>query len=694
MKRTSLPTLLASFAVVAVNGQSISSTNQGPQTNITLNYNIIARGADHRIWERVDNETNVSGKVVQRVHRYTELASGLHFWDTNSNSWKDSGEQIQSVPGGAAAVQGQHQVYFPYNLYAGVIEAVTPEGQHLKSRPLCLSYFDGTNSVIFATLQSTAGQIVGSNQVIYPSAFTNAMTGASFKADLVYTYKKGSFEQDVVLRQQPPTPESFGLNSDNTRLEALTEFFEMPQPGVAVGSVRTEIGQLEDDEISFGGTRMAQGKAFMLGTNSPSTIVNKRWLQLDGRQILLEEVRVPAIRDGLSQLPLTAQAGGKALKRFDRLASGKVALPPRQTVKSTDKRALELAKISQPKEGFVLDYVQEVYGNNVDYTFKGDTTYHVTAPMYISGTATFEGGAVIKYSQSGSINVSYPGTVKMLSGAYRPVVFTSENDNSIGDAFGSGSPTSYDKAIAFTGSGSGLSSLAMNNFRILYANTAVWGSGVSLTVTLTDGQIVNCVTNFYTPGQTQVLVNNILMAKFSTGFAGSYMNIHAQNCTFDGIFVYGPPVNNGSCLVQGNNPSVVFDAVNCVVANVTVFAIGNVGVTGDHNGFYRNGPFAPINFGNSVKTSSSNPFQTAGGGQYYLNYSSAPDFQNWGTTSIDSALKTDLRQKTTQPPILPSGNSFSDGQKFIQMTARDTGTGFDLGYHYDPIDWAFANCIV
>ena len=94
------------------------------------------------------------------------------------------------------------------------------------SRPLGLSYFDGTNSILIAELTNSIGVVVGSNQVIYPDAFTD------FKADLRYTYTKAGFEQDVILQEQPPTPESFGLNPDTTRLEMITGAFDPPKPAV------------------------------------------------------------------------------------------------------------------------------------------------------------------------------------------------------------------------------------------------------------------------------------------------------------------------------------------------------------------------------------------------------------------------------------------------------------------------------
>ncbi len=88
--------------------------------------------------------------------------------------WVESKEQIEILPNGtAAAIQGQHQAYFPGNIYNGVIELVTPDGKHLKSRPLGLSYDDGNHTVLISELKDSAGELVGSNQVVYPDAFTD-----------------------------------------------------------------------------------------------------------------------------------------------------------------------------------------------------------------------------------------------------------------------------------------------------------------------------------------------------------------------------------------------------------------------------------------------------------------------------------------------------------------------------------------
>ena len=91
-----------------------------------------------------------------------------------NGQWVASREEIDILSNGtAAATNGQHQAYFPGDIYQGQIELVTPDGQQLHSRPLGLSYFDGNNSVLIAELKDSTGGLVGCNQVIYPDAFTD-----------------------------------------------------------------------------------------------------------------------------------------------------------------------------------------------------------------------------------------------------------------------------------------------------------------------------------------------------------------------------------------------------------------------------------------------------------------------------------------------------------------------------------------
>ena len=116
-------------------------------------------------------------------------------------------------------MQGQHQVYFPADIYNGVLEVITPDGRHLKSRPLAVSYDDGSNTVFIANLKHSQGWLTSSNQVTYCDAFTDV------KADIVCSYRRSGFECDVVFRQKPPTPDAFGLSGTASTLQLVTEFF-------------------------------------------------------------------------------------------------------------------------------------------------------------------------------------------------------------------------------------------------------------------------------------------------------------------------------------------------------------------------------------------------------------------------------------------------------------------------------------
>jgi hypothetical protein len=127
-------------------------------------YAITRQGADWRVLSqtRLEHGTN-------RIHSYTELATGLNY--QKNGQWVSASEHIDILPDGTArAVQGRHQAYFPGDLFTGQIEVVTPDGKHLKSRPVGLSYFDGTNTVLIAELKDSLGVVSGENQVIYPDA--------------------------------------------------------------------------------------------------------------------------------------------------------------------------------------------------------------------------------------------------------------------------------------------------------------------------------------------------------------------------------------------------------------------------------------------------------------------------------------------------------------------------------------------
>src|SRR5215469_11052746 len=158
--------LLAVFTLCSA--QTISGT-QATVVPTPTAPTIVSRDANSRIWQSTSYELSPSGNVVPHLHQYTELATGLCY--QQNGQWLDSQEQINILPDGtAAATSGQYQVFFPGNIYNGVIKLVAPDNV-LQGQPIALSYDDGTNTVLIAVLTNSVGELVNSNEVLYPNAF-------------------------------------------------------------------------------------------------------------------------------------------------------------------------------------------------------------------------------------------------------------------------------------------------------------------------------------------------------------------------------------------------------------------------------------------------------------------------------------------------------------------------------------------
>ncbi|MGA3283136.1 MAG: hypothetical protein ABSD57_01585 [Verrucomicrobiota bacterium] len=392
---------------------------------------------------------------------------------------------------------------------------MTPEGKHLRSRPVGLSYDDGSNTVLIAELTNSVGYLVDSNQIIYPNAFVGVA------ASLRYRYTKAGFEQDIVLEGQPPSLEAFGLNPKTARLQVVTEFFNPPQPNVTTATVSTKAGDLTNQELDFGVMKMRTGKAFLLGTNTSSTRVTKQWLNVEGRQFLVEEVPVALIAGKLLQLPAPQTVSTKISPHSPlHVVSAKRLLPtPRLTETVPPLRPMQLGQAVAPSGGLVLDY-QTVNSSVTNYTFRGDTTYLIVGPVYLYGAITFEGGAVTKYAYdwcggcAGSLYLTYPVNVQMQAAPYHPVIFTASDDISVGEntsSEGSMCPGFYYANPAFYYEDWGYCTLTLDNFRIAYAATAISASVYGLTINLYNGQIVDCGTGVYTEGDGSINLKNMLL---------------------------------------------------------------------------------------------------------------------------------------------------------------------------------------
>jgi len=646
---------LASISLIRA---QTSASSGGTSVSQDTPYTVVSQDGNSRVFERTTYDEVVNGQAVPTKHHYVECRTGLNY--LSNGQWTESQEEINILPDGSAeAIQGQHQAYFPSDIYEGLIRLVAPDGAILESRPIGISYDDGSNTVMIAELTNSVGVVVNSNEVIYANAFTG------FDADLKFSYTRSGFSQEVILREQPVAPAAVGLNPDTTRIQVLTEFFNPPQPTVTTTVQSTSAGDLTDDTLNFGAMQMVPGKAFLVGDNSTAFPVSKQWIQVAGRQILVEELPTAIMGAELEQLPTPANQ--TRLNLSHPLIAKQLILPPRRVValKPTGK-PIRMAAAPTATKGFVLDYIA-VNSSQTNFTFQGDTTYFISGIVNLFGTNTFEGGSVIKFATNASISLAAPALFK--TGIYHPLVLDSKDNNTLGDLISgsTGNPTGYyaNPALSFTGSGS----QQLSNVKISYAQTAIASSAVALTVN--NAQLVNCGAGISVQNYP-LTVNNALFVNVATNLVLNAVAGTVNNATFAfANYLLGAP-NTGSLYLT-----------NSVLANVT-----NVSgtIAANYNGFYNT-----TTFGSNIKSTSSSPFIPVGGANCYLTNTSS--FIGGGTPGVGSGILAQLAMRTTRAPLVYSNLTYSVPLSYGPVVTRDTNGTPDLGYHYDPVDIMFGGVV-
>ena len=222
-------------------------------------------------------------------------------------------------------------------------------------------------------------------------------------------------------------------------------------------------------------------------------------------------------------------------------------------------------------------------------------------------------------------------------------------------------------------------------FRIAYAQLAIYTS--STTNSLKNGQIINCQNGIYafdawTANLENLLFNNVQIDLYNLTYDN---NIYVQNSTFN--------LSSNLTSTTGSYQTVVPYFTNCVFANISQLTNNPgspgliYGVAGANNGFY-NSP----SFGSLTRQVALSPFQTVGGGSFYLATNS--NFHNVGTPNIDPTLLASLKQKTTYPPMVYSNVTIITNLTLSPQAPRDTGAAPDLGYHYDLLDYVVDKLLV
>ncbi len=674
--------------------RSPAQQNPGAASN-TVNqasYVEVSRGPHSRVMQAVVTVTNAAGNTVTRTNAYTEIATGMSH--LVGDQWVASSDQIQITANGAAGTNCQAQIHFAANLNnPGAIDLLTPDGFHMTSDIAGLVYFDGITNVVIAIPQDSIGQILPSlDQILYTNAFTNAA------CDVLYSYTKAGFEQNIVIRQQLPSPASFGLTASNIWLQVWTEFTAAPSPQISQPQ-----GEGTDPTLDFGVIKMGKGKAFMLGNNATSVPVTKQWVSSGGRTFLIESVLLNSLAAQLQQLPSgSSQGGGQSKLHYPHplLASSapphqvldKIKLPVKKVAKKST-TPMQLARSNPVRQGLVLDY--NLSSGETNLTLQADTTYYVSGPTYVWGVTTIEGGTVIKYTNDPSatiigstVTTEYTTNWVCKTDKFRPALFCAKDDDSVGIPISgsSGSPSGYYGGTALQIQKAVVGTNTLKNLRFSNLQTALDLEEGNFS--LYHCQFINCGVGLHLDSVVFYL-GNALFSNVATNF---YCVPEPCYATLENITVDPGTVNTRFCTLEGyedypwDNPGGDGPEFSMSIANSLFSGLGS-----SQMGLYAQvdnmDPLVPLP--NTVFSSGVGDFQSVGAGNYYL---AANTYQGAGTASIDPVLLADLQQKTTHPPLWLT-NNFTLNTNLMPQALRDTNSSPDLGYHYDPIDF-LSSCTV
>ena len=649
-----LLTILSAGALFQSHGQDLVNGTSGASVDLSransAPFTIAERGPNHRLWQQVTWVTNASGIALARTNSYTEIATGMAHWV--NGELVDSTALIQATATGAVSSNAAHTVTFLGNINsAGAIDIALPDGQHLRGNPLCLSYFDTASgkSVLIAQVKDSLGQLFPSGtDAIYPDAFTD------FRCDILYENAVSGFEQLIVLREQPPSPTEWGLNPETTMFQVITEFLNPPTPQVSTIQIEND----QDNYLDFGTMQMGPGVAFALGNETNQVRVMKHWAVLNGRNCLIEEVPFQAVVPQLSDLPPpvpeSGSLGPSPGSPVHRLALDR-ELPSKRLVAKTS-TPLRLASHPKALKGFAMDYT--LLNSQTNLTLQMDSTYYCSGTVNVSSNLVIEGGSVTKFTNSTAATI-IASNVVCKTGMYRPAVFTSKDDNSLGQNItgSSGSPSGYYANIALNFS-SASSLPTLSNLRFHYLSNAISGANI----VLQNCQIINCK-NAFAAGSTSPSAYNVLLYLVNSALANTSAG------TLTGENVTGHFITN----FFGNTSGTV-NLTNCLFACVTNWQCTT---TKTNSSAFLN--------------SDSGLFQTVGTAAHYLAADSP--YRNAGTTSINSSLLADLTKRTTYPPLNYGPMTSTTNLTLAPQAQRDNDVP-DLSYHYDVLDYTVSGLVV
>jgi hypothetical protein len=583
---------------------------------------------------------------------------------------------------------------------------LTRDNKRLISRPFGICLYDAASgqSTLLAELKDSIGKVVSSNQVVYEDAFD----GDGWIADLRYTWRKGSMEQDLIVRQLPRgfSPKNYGMDPATSRIEAWTEFFNPPAADIQTVTLSEEQNPVSrammaqpdftDQRLGFGEMYIGQGQAFSISDDSAlspaaGVPVGKSFQIIDSRTLLIEAARYPDIKPLLDSLPETA-AVIRDDKAHSRLANRSPAASREQLLaqfrageahpKKSGEKILAARASGPRKPGIVWDYNILSSGTQNNYVFRSDQTFLISGTVTLNGTTTIEGGTVIKFSQGGTAKLSIAGyvygyttyyaTIACTASAYKPAILTASDDDSVGDQINGstghpeGPPKNYYAGTAISWDNSYSTPAPLKYLRICFAATGINYFNGSTGHTLSHSQLINCqypIKVYY----NTVSLRNVLIHNQSAYLAGSY-------------FVAGSP----SSTLIGENLTIdqvtTLRTPSAAPPSGTLLLLTNTLLSGISDLAGYSVPTDPAVATFSVASSA---FQAiVGAGVHYL---ASDTYRSAGVATITASLLADLRQKTTVAPLQLTEN-FTAPTILLPQAQRNTAS-IPCGFSYDPIDY-------
>jgi hypothetical protein len=611
---------------------------------------ISGSGPHHRVWSKGDAQPKRKGQSAGPLHSYVELSSGLNY-QNERGEWVPSVEAFELINGSAVARQSQLRAIFAANINSpgSALDVEAPDGKRFRTQILGLAYADDFgHAVLFAPLQDSVGQLVRPNELQYGSAFEG------IAASVQYVLKRDGLSQNILLQETLPEPQDIDPQIDpkTCRLEVWTEFFDPPVPR-KTGSLQDHAGlKLPNENLDFGAVHIGSGKAFLsVDENSPQ-LVSKSFVNIQNRTFLIESVGLDYARPALAKLPPRQAAIQKKPQKFlmAQVKAGNQPLPSRNPAQLKNKAVLT-AKLQQARPSYTIDFETLITTTNMTFA---NSTYYISGAVNLSGVTTFEGGAVIKFAKTNSPQLKLLGHVVDSTTSFRPVVMTATDDQSIGEIIGTNALSGYYGlyALNFDGFATNVSPV-LKNFRISYVQSPInmfSGTGYDFS----HFQFINCqyvATSYYAESRFKnILVFNA--ERFFNGSGSSTTTSRVEHATFDTV---------GYLNVSGSTALLLTNSLLVAVTNDITFSGAN----------------------NATNSSPTDTFQKVGAGAHYLTTNSA--YRNVGTTNITASLLTEIRKRTTYPPLLVT-NTISMDTTWTPVVMGDTDLP-DLGWHYEPIDY-------